>query len=617
MKKFLLFIVLLLFPLTINAEDIEYDITDYYIKANILNNGDLEVNELIVLDGTFNGYEREVAFKNLALNSYDDINFEHDAIYNANGISNYKVQAKNVNKVSFDTFNENFNEIKVDVKESLDSTTYRMYYRTDDTKTAFLLSYTIDDAVVIHNDVAELYWTFIGQDYIDEINNLNIRVYLPNKDNSEYFRIWAHGDLTGEINKYDNSYIEATANRIFPNSPVDIRTTFDKSLINEESTLDHSNTDALDKIIEVETKRANEANRKRKINKVLYFITLIISGIIFLWQIISIILIYLKYDKEYKSDFTNDYNREIIDDYNVEIVDYIMNKNLTPNAMSASIMNMIYKKNIKSEKLENEKKEEYKFTLLNKENLTDTEIILINFLFDKVGNGQEFTTKMLKDYAKSTKTYESFNNSYTGWKKNVILDGKKLNIFETHGKVIAYSVLMILITGFINFLSIILNIGTIFPFINIFLAIIVLIYCIVFYKRTVYGNEQYVRWRAFKKFLEDFGDFENKDLPEISLWEKYMVYATVFGISDKVAKVMNVKIKEMQDNGTYVDTYTPYFYHCNLAHCINNAITTSISNAQATAASVASSSYSSGSGFGGGFSSGGGFGGGGGGGHGF
>ena len=617
MKKFLLFIVLLLIPLTINAEDIEYDITDYYIKANILNNGDLEVNELIVLDGTFNGYEREVAFKNLALNSYDDINFEHDAIYNANGISNYKVQAKNVNKVSFDTFNENFNEIKVDVNESLDSTTYRMYYRTDDKKTAFLLSYTIDDAVVIHNDVAELYWTFIGQDYIDEINNLNIRVYLPNEDNSEYFRIWAHGDLTGEINKYDNYYIEATANRIFPNSPVDIRTTFDKSLINEESTLDHSNTDALDKIIEVETKRANEANRKRKINKVLYFITLIISGIIFLWQIISIILIYLKYDKEYKSDFTNDYNREIIDDYNVEIVDYIMNKNLTPNAMSASIMNMIYKKNIKSEKLENEKKEEYKFTLLNKENLTDTEIILINFLFDKVGNGQEFTTKMLKDYAKSTKTYESFNNSYTGWKKNVILDGKKLNIFETHGKVIAYSVLMILITGFINFLSIILNIGTIFPFINIFLAIIVLIYCIFFYKRTVYGNEQYVRWRAFKKFLEDFGDFENKDLPEISLWEKYMVYATVFGISDKVAKVMNVKIKEMQDNGTYVDTYTPYFYHCNLAHCINNAITTSISNAQATAASVASSSYSSGSGFGGGFSSGGGFGGGGGGGHGF
>lgn len=617
MKKFLLFIVLLLFPLTINAEDIEYDITDYYIKANILNNGDLEVNELIVLDGTFNGYEREVAFKNLALNSYDDINFEHDAIYNANGISNYKVQAKNVNKVSFDTFNENFNEIKVDVKESLDSTTYRMYYRTDDKKTAFLLSYTIDDAVVIHNDVAELYWTFIGQDYTDEINNLNIRVYLPNEDNSEYFRIWAHGDLTGEIYKYDNSYIEATANRIFPNSPVDIRTTFDKSLINEESILDHSDTDALDKIIEVETKRANEANRKRKINKVLYFITLIISGIIFLWQIISIILIYLKYDKEYKSDFTNDYNREIIDDYNVEIVDYIMNKNVTPNAMSASIMNMIYKKNIKSEKLENEKKEEYKFTLLNKENLTDTEIILINLLFDKVGNGQEFTTKMLKDYAKSTKTYESFNNSYTGWKKNVILDGKKLNIFETHGKVIAYSLMMILITGFINFLSMILNIGTIFPYINIFLAIIILIYCIAFYKRTVYGNEQYVRWKAFKKFLEDFGDFENKELPEISLWEKYMVYATVFGISDKVAKVMNVKIKEMKENGTYVDTYTPYFYHCNLAHCINNAITTSISNAQATAASVASSSYSSGSGFGGGFSSGGGFGGGGGGGHGF
>jgi ribonucleoside-diphosphate reductase alpha chain len=36
---------------------------------------------------------------------------------------------------------------------------------------------------------------------------------------------------------------------------------------------------------------------------------------------------------------------------NVEVIDYLMNSNITPNAMSASIMNLIYKKNIKAEKI--------------------------------------------------------------------------------------------------------------------------------------------------------------------------------------------------------------------------------------------------------------------------
>ena len=54
---------------------------------------------------------------------------------------------------------------------------------------------------------------------------------------------------------------------------------------------------------------------------------------------------------EYESDFISDYYREFIEDYNVEVVDYIMNKNITPNAMTASIMNLIYKKNIKAEKM--------------------------------------------------------------------------------------------------------------------------------------------------------------------------------------------------------------------------------------------------------------------------
>jgi uncharacterized membrane protein len=107
--------------------------------------------------------------------------------------------------------------------------------------------------------------------------------------------------------------------------------------------------------------------------------------------------------------------------------------------------------------------------------------------------------------------------------------------------------------------------------------------------------------------LLDFGRFNEKELPEIALWEKYLVYATVFGIADKVSKAMEIKIKDMgvDSNMTlYPHLYMNHYFAHNLAGAINMARTASISK-------IAQSQVSSGSGHGGGFSGGGGFGGGG------
>ena len=126
---------------------------------------------------------------------------------------------------------------------------------------------------------------------------------------------------------------------------------------------------------------------------------------------------------------------------------------------------------------------------------------------------------------------------------------------------------------------------------------------------------EYRKWTAFKNFLNDFGTFEIKELPEITLWEKYLVYATVFGLAKKVQKVMNVKIQEM---GPAVYNGTDTYLYLGDFGAINEVVSSSISNAHQLAVSeAAASNVSNSGGTGGGFSSGGGFGGGGGGGHGF
>lgn len=628
MKKIFIFIfVFWLFPIVSLAAD--YDITHYYIDAKVSENGDMQVQELLVLDGTFNGYERDI---------YYEGNKTSDSLYNASSLEDLQISAKYVSDVSFDTFNENFDSFNLvnyatngEKAKYILSTLYggyriRMYYKTDNRSTAFLIKYTLKDVVINYDDFAELYWNFIGDDFSDPIHDLKIRVTLPGKDESDYYRIWAHGELTGDIN-FDNtatnSRMLATIPKVTPNTAVDIRTTFNKTLVNNVT---KKSNKTFDNIIAEETKKADEANQLRKAIKRKYNFAVIAMILFYAYTILSFIYVYFKYDRERKSSFNLKYNREFIDDYNVEVVDYLMNKNITSKAMSASILNLIYKKNIKVEKVP-ESKKDYEFTLISRDNLNRTENALVDFLFITVGNDNGFTTKSLKKYASSTKTCEKFMETYTDWKTKVTLDGEAQEFFETNKKYLGFS----FVTIFWSILMFIYMIGNDFDdgfllglgIISIVVAVIYLIYTLTFSKKTAKGIEHYARWKAFKNFLADFGDFSVKDLPEIILWERYLVYATVFGLADKVSKAMDVKVKEIDPNmlNNSVYSFNDYLFSLHLAHVLDSSIGSAIASSTATIARVnaenANSNFSSGSGFGGGFSSGGGFGGGGGGGRGF
>ena len=79
------------------------------------------------------------------------------------------------------------------------------------------------------------------------------------------------------------------------------------------------------------------------------------------------------------------------------------------------------------------------------------------------------------------------------------------------------------------------------------------------------------------------------------IWEEFLVYATAFGIADKVLKQLKIVYPDI-DNNINISTY-PYMYlmiHTDFSNSFSNAISSSMSSA-----------YSSTSGGGGGFSSGG------------
>lgn len=615
MKKILVLLISF-FTLPIVSLAVDYDLEEYYIDASILENGDMEVTELIVMDGTFNGYEVGLEY-NYGQSLYIASDLELKAV---GAISNPKNISFDTMRDDFETFTKvtsatNGDKLKYIETDSTGSKNIRMYYSTNHSKTAFLIKYVLKDVAIVHNDCVEVYWNFFSNSFRDDIKKLYIRVNLPGKEEKENFHWWFHGPLTGnsDINTNHNApytIIDASVKKVDAYTPVDFRILLPKTMFNVSDIKKYDNKDVKKDIISSEDEIVAKDLETIKNAKKLYYTAVVLTSAYYIVLVGLFIYAYKRYDKERKPNFQNHYNREFIDDYNVEVIDYLMNRVITSNAMSASILNLIYKKNISYEKLNDEKKENYKFTLVSKDNLNETELMLVEFLFNRVGKDNEFSTIDLKKYASSTKTCNEFMSSYTRWKNKVIGDGVEQKFFDLGTGKFRLGILMFLFWIIIAMFVSINNIEFIPAYFCIVAWLIFVIYLATAHKKSEKGIEHYAKWKAFKNFLKDFGAFDIKELPEIELWERYLVYATIFGLAETVEKAMNVKIKELDVTGMNTNVYIGP--HIHIAPVINSSINSAYREAQTTITrSLADSSGGSFGGHGGGFSSGGGFGGGG------
>src|SRR5699024_7416258 len=112
-------------------------------------------------------------------------------------------------------------------------------------KTVFKLTYTLKDIIILHNGFGEFYWNFFSGDLQDEIKDLNVRVILPSKDDSDYFRFWAHGPLAGEVHDYNinsNNIVIASIDKLESYGILDMRVTFNSNLLNTSEIKNYSST---------------------------------------------------------------------------------------------------------------------------------------------------------------------------------------------------------------------------------------------------------------------------------------------------------------------------------------------------------------------------------------
>ena len=114
------------------------------------------------------------------------------------------------------------------------------------------------------------------------------------------------------------------------------------------------------------------------------------------------------------------------------------------------------------------------------------------------------------------------------------------------------------------------------------------------------GAEVYYLWTSFENMLREIARLDQAELESIAVWNRLLVYATLFGCADKVSHLM--KVHQIQVENPDINLYVAYGWHSMFYHS-----TAQMSHYASVANTASTFSVSSGSGSsGGGFSGGGG-----------
>lgn len=526
-------------------------------------------------------------------------------------------------------------------------------------KRNFQISYVVTDVIKEYADCQEIYWQFLAQGQ----NSVPARkvtgtIILPQPvNNIENLRVWGHGQLNGVIEKTNKQIVQFSMDKLEPGQRFEIR------VVTEEKIFDIpeyniTNQNYLNTIIQEETTWVEEVNEQTRN-------AWIAEGFkYFIYIMIIVYLIYkiIKYRKLNKQKEDNiiyhefKYFRDIPrEDATPTEACYLYKydkkrlgaQEIQSQAISATIMDLCLKKIIR---LRADDKQIYISFLKEPEGLQEDEKQIYQLLKNASDGKDEFPIDDLNRYAKIYYTnYSSIVNQVVNSARNrlyqlKLVDKANENLYAKCKRakiwynlaIYAYCILVFLyISTFtpLFHISILLEYGLNFP-ISALLGLILLLpilglFC--YLKKiqdkvggkitvlTQQGVDEQEKWKALARYMEEYSLLNEKEVPALVLWEKYLVYATAFGIADKAIEQMKasypeVFIKENWNDEKIAQEYpiiyfsTSSWYHYGITTSVINRMNTDVKSAYDTSRQqmTISSSSRSGSGGGGGFSGGGG-----------
>lgn len=521
---------------TVVKADGKFNIKKYNVEANIQKDGNVDLTQKITydFDGEFHG-----VYYNQDIRGIDGVGQPEVEIYD--GATTKKLTQATTGK------NNTFEVTKTKNKMNL-----KVYHYTVSEQLTFIYKYRLYGVVTNYLDTAELNWKIIGDGWDNELNNVRLTVNLPAKNVSQ-LKAWTHGPLSGH-NEVDrkNGRVVMTLDHDPANQSVESHIIFPTSVTADNQKIVKKNAKAA--IMAHEKKLAEDANAQRIRSKWIYSVlmtlgVIVLIGIYVYWYLdlkrhpankhkIPTPLYHLFDEPKFSPSFT-----QVI----LERKDRAESLGLT-----ADLLDEVGHHRMKIDK----DGKSYDITAL-----VPPTNEFIKYLIEKIGDGKMVRLKQIRKFARNNndEVVDKFDKWATDAAKGreQYLDLENMSrVSDFKGAAVASDIILVVMFA----ISLVMgaNLAIAAP---ILLALGLGVWGIYWYMKkkitpyTDLGEEEVNKIRAFKRMLEDIDDIKLAQVGDIVLWESFLPYAVVFGVSDQVIRAMKLNFGASQVNASPIAYY--------------------------------------------------------------
>lgn len=601
--------VIALIPNNVLADGPSYDITNYDMDAYIQEDGTLHIDESITyyFSSSANGLTRDLRYY---YKTNKDTMEPNSARYQATGIENLTVAVTNsanittnFEKVSNAEKGDNgvytVDTVNADRTDGYDIMVYSPISSNNFQTVHY--SYDITDAVVQYNDMSEIYYNFIGNGIETDVGEFNLDIYLPKSINMDYVKYYPHTYATKLENiqvllDSSSNCINFNIKNIPSGEPVDARIVFPNTVL-MNCTKKYNNDYDFNSLYKIENSMSLGNTR--------YFIHITINIILGV-LLVALCIIFLTYgiikSKKFRTTVKNaNYFRDIPKRLNLleyqALLPSKMTDALSSNLIIATILDLTNRKilNMETKKCRNKKKQsDYEYNVsINKDadftKLCPYEKQILSLIFSEQistdFNVSDYTEKIVelnarfKEISKNSKLVQQISKANS----KRLIDTKK--IYKKVKTSLILNFIILIVTLFIVFLfnTLVMNpdkvlgiiefiISSVFTALFSFVVIVILddLYKIPTDKYAQDQKEVLGLW----KYLKDYSLIKDRYPIELSIWNEYLVFASLFGIADKVAK----EFKEELIKAGYSDDQIYLTYPVLCMSSYSSSFTTSINS---------------------------------------
>lgn len=506
------------------AEDRSFEIGEVDIHARIDSDGNMHVTEMDTyhFQGTFNGI-----IVDLTTSGSDGI--EH--------FQAFEVKGQQTIPLPFEQTGDG------------DKPHYKIYAQSADETKVFQFTYSLKNVVQVYADTAEVYWKFFDQTNPSTLGTVRIDVELPDGVEREQITAFGHGPLEGVVGIENNGVVRYQVSPLPSEELLEVRVLFPGSYVPGSAKI--SPATKLDQIMEQERKWAADAEAIEP--SVYGALALLIANLA------AGTIILVKYNKSFRSDWNGNYYRELPSDVTPAVVSYLVKYRTVPGDLMATLVDLVRKKRVAMKVVNagngRRSQSDYSFRLIDKQTdgLQPHETLLIDWFFGEVGSAGKVSLSDIRRQGKTNAT--DFQKRWSQWQDEVVQAVDRLGYIKHQGGMYG-TIIVVVIVQFFGFWFLAPEDWRWL----MFCALPLLFFKPKNKRRTKLGQTEYMKWMAFKRFLQDYSQIASREPLAVHLWEHYFVYAIPLGVAKKMIAITRLNISSASQDSMIFDGSLLYHY---------------------------------------------------------